>query len=170
LTAGQREALWADLAGEDAGRALAAAARLADAPDEAVAQLRQRLRPASPPPADDLRQALTDLDAGDFDRREAATRRLADWGDVVHPALRAALQDKPSPEAKRRLEGLLADPWRVRAPEPRRRLRAVRLLEGLDTPGARQVLEALAGGDPRARLTQEAKAALERLARRPASP
>jgi hypothetical protein len=47
-------------------------------------------------------------------------------------------------------------------------LRAVAVLEYLDTPPARQVSEALAGGAPAAQLTREAKASLQRLARRPA--
>jgi hypothetical protein len=37
----------------------------------------------------------------------------------------------------------------------------------MGTPEARQLLETLAGGAPEARQTQEAKAALQRLARRP---
>ena len=48
-----------------------------------------------------------------------------------------------------------------------RALRTVAVLEYAGTPEARHVLVALAKGAPAARLTQEAKAALERLAKRP---
>jgi hypothetical protein len=48
-------------------------------------------------------------------------------------------------------------------------LRAVAVLEQTGTPEARQVLEALRQGPAEARLTREAKAALTRLARRPAA-
>ena len=41
-----------------------------------------------------------------------------------------------------------------------------RVLERIGSPDARRVLEALAKGVPEARLTREAKAALERLVRR----
>jgi hypothetical protein len=42
------------------------------------------------------------------------------------------------------------------------------VLEQAGTAAARQVLEELARGAPESRLTQEAKASLERVARRPA--
>jgi hypothetical protein len=51
-----------------------------------------------------------------------------------------------------------------------RRLRAVAVLEHIGTPEARQVLENLAGGEPEARLTREAKASVARLSRRPPEP
>ena len=47
-------------------------------------------------------------------------------------------------------------------------LRAVEVLERIGTPEARQVLAKLADGAPEARLTQEAKASLQRLAKRSA--
>ncbi len=48
-----------------------------------------------------------------------------------------------------------------------RALRAIEMLEHIGTQEARQVLERLAKGASEARLTQEAKASLERLALRP---
>lgn len=44
-----------------------------------------------------------------------------------------------------------------------RLLRAIEVLECAATPEARRVLKRLAGGEPRALLTREARAALERL-------
>jgi hypothetical protein len=50
-----------------------------------------------------------------------------------------------------------------------RRDRALAVLERIGTPAAREFLQTLAEGMPEARLTQEAKASLERLARRTAA-
>jgi hypothetical protein len=47
-----------------------------------------------------------------------------------------------------------------------RGVRAVAVLEDIGTQQARRLLMALAGGEPEARLTQEARAALKRLDRR----
>jgi hypothetical protein len=171
LSAAELEACWADLAGADGGRAMAALSRLADAPGQAVPLLRDRLRPARAPGPAELRRLLRDLDDADFARREAATQRLTELGELAEGALREALRGKASPEVRRRAEALLAGPRRVRSAEARRHLRAVRVLEGVGSPEARRVLEGLSRGAAEARLTKEAQAALRRLARRsPAAP
>jgi hypothetical protein len=45
-------------------------------------------------------------------------------------------------------------------------VRAIEVLEHIGTPDANELLQTLATGAPEARLTQEAKASLERLAKR----
>jgi WD40 repeat protein len=166
LTGEQQDALWTDLGGEDAGRALTALAHLTEAPEQTVALLRDRLRPAKTPPAEELRLLLADLDDAEFARREKATKRLADFGDLADAALHQALENQPSLEARRRMERLLAEPRLVRTPEARRHLRAIRILEQIASPQARQVLQNLATGAADVRLTREAKASLERLERK----
>jgi hypothetical protein len=143
-----------------------AIARLADVPEQAVRLLRDRLRPAAAPPAEELRRLIAALDDASFERREAATKRLADLDELAEAAMRDALRGQPSREVRRRLEGLLAEPRLVQVPEARRQLRAVRLLESIGSGEARQVLEQLAKGAPEARLTRDAQAALRRLATR----
>ena len=70
-------------------------------------------------------------------------------------------------EKRWRIESLLEKQrGPVRQPEILRALRAVVVLEEIATPEARKVLQKLASGAPDARLTQEAKASLERLAKR----
>ena len=71
---------------------------------------------------------------------------------------------------RRRIEQLLAAPRVVRAPEALRALRAVEVLERIGSGDARRVLERIAGGAPEARLTREARSALDRLGKRPAGP
>jgi hypothetical protein len=166
LTDARREAYWTDLAGDDAGRALAAIARLADEPKQTVPLLRARLHAAKAPPAEELARLLADLDNAQFERREKAMKRLAELGELAHTALREALQRKPSLEVRRRIDNLLAASYLVHTPKESRHLRAIRVLESIGTPEARQVLETLGEGAPDAWLTKAARDALRRLTRR----
>jgi hypothetical protein len=88
---------------------------------------------------------------------------LAALGDRAESVLRTALP-KASAEARRRIEDILTQIDPASSADLRRGLRAVEVLERLGSADARQVLRMLAEGDPHARLTREAKAALERLA------
>jgi len=95
---------------------------------------------------------------------------LEDQGIRAEAVLRQAVASRPSLEVRRRLEELLA---RLEGATPSleslRMLRSVEALEYIGTKAARQVLETLARGAPDARLSREAIAAVERLARRPES-
>jgi hypothetical protein len=145
---------------------MAALARLADAPDPALRLLRDRLRPAVAPSADDLRRLIADLDAPRFASREAAQKRLAELGELAEAALWSALVDWPSAERRHRIVGLLEGSRLVRSADVRRQLRAVRLLESVGNDEARRLLEAMTKGAPSARATAEATTALGRLKRR----
>ncbi len=163
---------WADLAGADAGRAFRARGALASAPEEAVAWLRGRLKPAAPADAARLRQHIAELGSKRFAVRDKAQAALEGIGDLAEGALRRALADAPTLEVRRRIEGLLT---RLRGPVTRpevlRGVRAAAALEDIATPAARALLTELAAGAPDARLTREAQASLDRLQRRPpASP
>jgi hypothetical protein len=97
-------------------------------------------------------------------------KELAGEEELAAPALRKVLEGKPSLEVRKRVESLLdALKEPVTSSEKLRLLRAVETLERADSPEARALLERLAQGTPEARLTREAKAALQRLARRPVS-
>jgi hypothetical protein len=89
-------------------------------------------------------------------------------GELALKELHRALTSKPSLEMRQRIEGLLEKQrGPVRRPEVLQALRAVAVLERIATTEAREVLQKLASGAAEARLTQEAKASLERLAKRP---
>ena len=89
--------------------------------------------------------------------------------EAAELALRKVLAASPTLETRRRAERLLGrlDPW-APPPDRLRVSRAVEALEYIGTREARQLLRTLAHGAPEARLTQEAEAALKRLARRAA--
>jgi WD40 repeat protein len=159
------ETWWRDLAG-DAPQAHHAIWSLADVPEQAVSILRGRLRPAVALPADTLRGLVQDLDSSRFPRREEAMRRLAEFGEDAEPTLRQALADKPSAEARQRLERILAGPLRIRSPELLRSLRAIQVLEAIGDDSARRLLGGLTEGAPASAITRQARAALDRLAHR----
>jgi RNA polymerase sigma factor (sigma-70 family) len=169
LTASELDALWTDLAAEDAARTYRAIRKLAASPASSVPFLRQRFRPV--PPVDEKRIArlIADLDSDDFTTRRKAVAELEKLAGLALPAYRNALAGKPSIETRRRLEELLekAGPlWWDVSGEQLRTLRAMEVLELAGTPEAREVLGTLAGGSGGARLTKQAKAALDRLTNR----
>jgi len=163
----QLESWWADLADKDARKANAAAREFSAAPKQASSLFRDRLRPTSDAGSDKLRRLIAGLDSAKFKQREAAMKQLIDLGEEAGPALRAALKAAPSAEQQRRIEEILDSLNRRPSGETLRQLRAVELLELIGSDAARELLETLARGLPDARLTREAQATLERLARRP---
>lgn len=163
----EMDELWQHLGSEKGNAAAAAMAWLEAFPQQTVALLRQRLRPAVPLDADRAGRLLEDLASEDFKVRQRAAKELEKQGDVAEPFLRQRLAEKPSLEVRRRLESLLealeGPPLR---PEQMRMDRAVEVLEHLETAEARALLRELANGAPAARLTRESKGVLERLGRR----
>ena len=126
-----------------------------------------RLRPALAINTAIVKRRLAALDSDRFAEREAATAELAELGEEAEPLLRAALDKRPSAEVQRRLKQLLAE--RVEGgggPADWRRSRGLEALERAGSPEAVRLVRALAGGKREARLTKEARAALQRLQRR----
>jgi RNA polymerase sigma factor (sigma-70 family) len=159
---------WADLESADVPRARRGLWDLVATPDEAVPFLADQLRPADVTvDRRRLEQAAAELDDDRFAVRQKAATDLEKAGELAEPVLRKLLKGKPSPEARRRAEDLLAASLnKAYLPGWQRTLRALEALELIGTPAARQVLERLAGGTPEARLTLEARASLTRLGRR----
>ncbi len=155
---------WIELGGAEPRRAFRARGRLASAPEEAIALLRNHLRPAKAADPQRLRRLLAGLDSEEFAVRVKAQEELVKHGDLAEPALRQALANKPSLEMRRRAQAVLErlrDP--VTQPELLQALRAVAVLEDIGTPQAQRLLEELKKGAPEARLTREAKESLRRL-------
>jgi WD40 repeat protein len=162
-TAPQLQAWWADLSG-DAATAHTAIAALVARSAQAVPLLGERVRLAAAVDAGRVAALIKDLDSPRFGVRQAASAALEKLGELAEPALRQAVAGAPL-ETRRRLEVLLSKADGTPAPLRLRELRAVTALEWIGTAPARQVLKALAAGAPEARLTQEARASLLRLAK-----
>ncbi len=134
---------------------------------------REQLHPVPVAEMAQVRQWIADLDSPEFAVREKAMRELERRVEAVEGALRKVLESRPSLEVRQRVRLLLdkRDLTRMDRQELRillQSLRAVEVLEHLDTAGARRLLKTLASGAAEARLTQEATAALARLAMRSA--
>jgi hypothetical protein len=170
LSDAEAQAHWAALADDSAAQAFDAICGLALAPGRAVPFLRAHLKPVAPADAEKVRRLIADLDSDDFEQRERAGAELARLGESARAQVRKSLADRPSAEARKRLEELLTrTPKSLPTGEALRQARALEVLELIGTPEARQALEALAKGAGEARLTDEAAAALGRLKRRSAA-
>lgn len=159
---------WEALATGSARAGWAAVRALAARPAEAVALVRERVkparRPADPKPGE-VAALVAALDAPKFADRERAGRALVALGRQVEPAVRAAAA-AGSAEARRRAEEVLAALGRPPVAVPAE-ARAVEVLERAGTADARALLAELAAGHPDAPLTADAKAAVARLAAGP---
>ncbi len=119
---------------------------------------------AKPQPGERVARLLRDLDSDRFAVREEATTALAEMGVFVEPALHRRLQESLSPEARRRIERIIA---RIEASErePDCRIGMTTLTQA-ETAEAERLLKLFAAGDPSTWLSKQAKAALERRAER----
>jgi sugar lactone lactonase YvrE len=167
LSSKELEKRWNDLATDDAGRAYQAIWSLAAVPAQTLLLLKTHLQPA-PVPDPSLGKRITrlvaELDSDDFAVREKATHELEKLGGSAVSVLSHALAGKPSVEARHRMETLLGK----LAPKKSllQQQRAVEVLEHIGTREARKVLELMRQGASDAGLAENAKAALERLAKR----
>jgi WD40 repeat protein len=167
------EELWAELAGADGARSYRAVLRLGAAGPKGAALLKRRLKGGASPDQARIARLIADLDSDDFATREKATAALEDLGATAGPALRRAVENTTSAEVRIRAGRLLKrlDAPSVVPPSPELvRLRAVEALEANSTPEARAALAELAAGPAADALTHEAKASLQRLARRARPP
>src|SRR5262249_35715073 len=165
LTARELQALWTDLGGADARQAYRAIQILSRSA-QAVALFKENLRPVAPIDPKQQARLLADLDSNRFAVRRKAAEELEGLGEAAAAGLRQLLANPPSPEARLRAEQILDKLDRKAGTARLRMVRAVEVLERLDTAEARELLRSLAKGVAHACQTEEATSALERLARR----
>ena len=162
---GASDELWALLADADAERAGRAVFAMVAAPAASLAILRKRLQPVSVS-QDRLQKLVADLDHPTFAIRDKAGRELATLGPLAETALTKKRQAKPSLEASRRIDELLAGIKSMRPlPDQLRTIRAVEVLDRIGSREARAFLRELAAGTDRAYLTTHASEALDRMNR-----
>src|SRR5262249_20324187 len=148
--------------------AFRAVGRLSKFPRQGVPFLSDRVQPMVPT-LERLKQLIADLDSDKFVVRQKASKELELLGDPAEDALRGVLESKPSMELRKLVVGLLTRLKSERefwSGERLRLWRAMQVLEIVGSTEAQAVLKTLASGAPTSRITKEAKAALERVARR----
>lgn len=140
--------------------------RLLASPRQAVPLVAARLKDVRLPDPVRIARLIADLDSEQFEARASAARELMTIGKPAERALRKALAAEPSSEVKRSIQALIGEHQigsRI-SPELRRAEGALRVLATIGNDDARNVLQQLARGPEGAWLTDEAAAALRRLA------
>jgi WD40 repeat protein len=163
-----KSAIWAELASPDGSRAYQAMKKLYAAPRDAVDLIRSNLKPVTARvwTQAEIADLLRKLDSRRFRERTQASVELGGLGESAVPLLRKALQSTESPEVRERLRQLLDKIGRARfAPDMIRPLRALEVLEHINSSESREALKAYAAGSADAPLTKYARGAVERLAR-----
>jgi hypothetical protein len=160
---------WAELA-KDARTAHAALRKLALSPKHVPGFIGERLDKERPE-RERIAKSIADLEAKDFKTRERAAKELIEIGTFAAADWLKLLDQKPSEDARERIEKLKKEFCHpggafVTSPMTLRHLRAIEVLERIGTPEAVKVLEQFAKFDARTFEGRDARAALERLAKR----
>jgi|GEM_PF-6236563 len=156
--------LLTDLAGEDGHVLYRALWTLSAFPTETTTFLKAELGTRSRDPQERVRQSLADLDAADFERREAASRKLARLGGQAEAALKKAVAQAQSNEVRARASALLQSLANRKFKDVEHQLdrRIVWVLERIGNPEARALLQELAKPGSSYSAADDARAALKR--------
>jgi WD40 repeat protein len=158
------DGLWNDLADTDAGKAYRAIWALTQSPRQTVACITRQLQPAIAPDPRRVERFIEDLNSETFTIREKANLELTKLGGLAESSLRKALKADPTLETRQRVEKLLSRLLgQITLPEHLREVRVIETLELIGSAEAKTLLAKYATGAPGARLTHDAKDALERL-------
>ena len=163
ITEAQAATLWADLASDNPGRAYQAIWRFIDSP-ASVHLLIKRLMEAADTDYEKSLGLIAKLGDAHFLERDKAQDELRAMGIRALQAIRDAQRKHESPEILRRLESL-ASRWPAHEIPARTlaRLRAIAVLEKVNSKECRQVLTDLAMKSASKTEANEAQAALDRL-------
>jgi WD40 repeat protein len=162
----QAAAAWQALCNLDASKAQTAMWALATSPTEAIPLLRDRLRPRQPLTRERIIQLITALSSDRFRERKQAEAELIKLEELPVAEIQRTLAGNAGLDVRQRLESILRHLITIDQAEELGALRGIEVLEQIGTKSAQEILACLAQGAPPARVTQEAKAALNRLASR----
>jgi WD40 repeat protein len=158
------EGLWTNLGDADAAKAYKAMGLFASVPEEAPGFFKRRLKAVAPADPKLVEKLLEELNSDKFAVREKANVELIKLGDLAALALRDRLAAKPSLEMRQRMDMLVAKlNGPVQSPDMLQVLRGIETLERIGTRPALEVLTTIAQGAPGHRVTEDARAAMQRL-------
>jgi WD domain, G-beta repeat/WD40-like Beta Propeller Repeat len=156
--------LFDDLKMRDPKNATRAVFALAAEPGQSLPLLRKELRPVRGASREELANLVNDLGSNEFVVRQKAATELEKLERVAGGALQDLLRANPPLDVRRQAEYLLGQLEEPNlSTEIIRSVRAVEVLERINSPESRQILSDLANGHSEGRLTAEAKAALKRM-------
>ena len=159
----QAAALWADIASDNPWRAYQAIWRFIDSPAAVPLLIKRLMEPADTDYEKSL-DLIAKLGDADFRKRDKAQDELQAMGIGALEAIRDAQKKEGSPEILRRLGGLASRwPSHEIPALTLARLRAITVLEKVNSKECRQLLTDLATKSASKAVADEAQAALDRL-------
>lgn len=150
------------LGSTDAAEALTALHEAAAWPNDVLPLLAAGIRAVPKPDMQKIRGCIDKLGAPAFVERDRATRELLELGELALPEIRKVLASTTSEEIRSRAESIVNHNGAGSAADLLA-LRAVEAAEWIGTPSAKTLVTELAAGADGARLTREARAALQRM-------
>jgi hypothetical protein len=153
---------WIDL-GQNAPKAEQARRVLLAHPGNAIALIQTHLKPVAPIDEQAVRRSIRNLESDEYRVRERVVADLRKLGRRAVPLL-SDLQGA-STNAKERLAALKRDLEAGPTTDELRDLRAIEVLEQIDSATAWSLIDSLAKGDPGAVLTEEAQKTITRYRR-----
>jgi WD40 repeat protein len=159
---------WLALGSSKAHFAYAAIWQMLKAPTESVKLLRIKLRPVPLDKVNSWKSQIVELGDREFRVRQKAFAELQKVSWSVFPQLRQEHARTTNATSRKALSDLIVQLLSESvSPDGLSQNRSVYLLQSINTRESRQLLEELANGAVGATLTEDAKAALERLGPKP---
>jgi hypothetical protein len=164
--------MWNDLGAEDGHKGWKAVADLTQAAPSALTHFKEMLKPVRELDGEAKKQVtklIADLAGEEFATRKKAMETLTTLGTPVAPALREALRKTSDVDVRLRLHVVLRTmDVTGMTPDQLRTIRALEVLERINSKEAQELVAGLAKGVPDAFMTIEAKNSLARINQRTA--
>jgi hypothetical protein len=162
LSTEQMGELFSKFAQKDAGEAYRAMRQLAATPEQSLAFLKERLKPA-PDRSGEIAGLLSQV--AEAKAGSKAQHRLVEIGDEALPIMQRAIKNSTSPEMKKIMEGILATIIADNQLDAKTRqaIWTIELLEFMASAESLEFLKELAEGASAAWVAQEARASIKRM-------